>query len=200
MVASNDGFYTSDATAQPRPPYQPVTPIEQAVAWNPSPQPTMPPAIDTIAPSAGALITTVAGTPLPPNLPPQRRMAAYEPAITRTRATGMRHPGIPVSTLESNDIVPKPAYGHQPVQAQMVPVKPTSIFVQAGSYTSTANAQKAAQQVANLGPAKIVSAQLGGQPYYRVRIGPIESVEKADALVNTLQRQGRQASIVVSEN
>lgn len=188
-LASNDHYQMSDAGFETvRPPYQPATPVERAVAWNPSPQPTVPPAIDTIAPASGTNYAAN-GTPYPPSMPDERR----EPAITRTRSDNFRHPEIPLATLDPADVMPKPAY-------RVASVKPQSVYVQAGSYTSQANAQKAAQGVSAYGPHKIVEARLGGQPYYRLRIGPFESIEKADALVNTLQRQGRQASIVVSEN
>ncbi|NBX66871.1 MAG: septal ring lytic transglycosylase RlpA family protein [Proteobacteria bacterium] len=192
-LASNDHYQMSDAGIETvRPPYEPASPVEQAIAWNPSPQPTIPP-IDTIAPAAGPEYAAD-GTPYPPSMPPQRRDDTMrEPVITRTRSDNFRHPDIPLATLDTASVAPKPVY-------RPASIRPTAVYVQAGAFTSQSNAQKAAQAVAPYGPHKIIEARLGGQPYYRLRIGPFESVEKADALVNTLQRQGRQASIVISEN
>lgn len=111
---------------------------------------------------------------------------------------GDSYPGIPVATLEPGDFTPRPATA--PVEARVLPVHASTIYVQAGSFANLANAQKSQREMAGLGPSRIVSAGMGGKTYYRVRIGPIETVDKADALVNTLGRTGREATIVVSEN
>lgn len=191
QVASNEYMRGSDADFETvRPAYQPQTAVERAVAWNPRPQPTIP-AIETISPSAGYAVTA-SGTPLPPQVPPAKRNeSANDAAITRTRGLP-RHPSIPVATLDPADVVPKPAN----YNASASP----AYYVQAGSYTTQGNAERAAGAVASYGPYRIVSATLGGQPYYRLRIGPFESVEKADALVDTLRRQGRQAAVIVAGN
>lgn len=93
-----------------------------------------------------------------------------------------------------------------PILRNAMPKKPvfkgiskTGFFVQAGSPMSGAEAQALQAQMADLGPAQVVS-EGGLSDSYRVRIGPFESVEKADHILNTLQRQGQQASIVVSQN
>lgn len=140
--------------------------------------------------------------PYPPMTPPERQATAtYEGARIRPRGlSSSRHAGIPVATLQPSDLAPRaPAYTQEP-KVQVVPVSPTQIYVQAGSFTSQGNAAEVQKQVSSIGPARVHTANIGGQPYYRVRIGPIESVEKADAVVNTLQRQGRQATIIVTEN
>ncbi|MBU6234485.1 MAG: septal ring lytic transglycosylase RlpA family protein [Alphaproteobacteria bacterium] len=153
---------------------------------------------ENIAPAAGG---AAMAAPVPADLPPQRRNdEAAQNKLAFARPRGARYPGIPVATLQPEDVIPKPSYASQTVRPQIVPVKPSFIYVQAGSYTSSANAQRAQAQIASLGPTKIIEAKLGGKPYYRVRIGPISNPNEADALVSALQRQGRQASIVVSEN
>jgi len=184
MVASLDN---------PRQPYEPASAVEQAVAYNTVGASALnPPVADGSMPDA---------PDMPARLPIHEAIGSVEPAITRTRPGGARNPGIPVATLEPEDLAPRPAYTDTSnIHVDVVPVSPSQIYVQAGSFVSQSNARKTLEQVASLGPSKVVSASVGGQPYYRVRIGPIESVDKADLLVNTLHRQGRQATIIVTEN
>lgn len=188
LVASND-YLINDAYA-PRPPQQPVA------------QPWPPLAADITADVASLEPAANNDMPIPPNLPPERRnLGATVPVMVRAKPqyTG-DHPAIPVATLSPEDIAPTTSYNAGSVRAQVIPVKPTSIYVQAGSYTSPSGAQRAVSEISDIGPTKVIQASLGGKPYYRVRIGPMNDVQSADAIVNVLQRRGRQASIVVAEN
>lgn len=198
----------------PAPVYQPQGAIEVAVAQ----QPNVP------AVSGGQVNwndqpvlaqPAVSSMPEPPMAPPQQAAVTYQPAIIQQRGVAGGPPGIPVATLQPGDIplpivqgpATAPVQGHYTngtfypdARVEILPVRPSQIYVQAGSFMSQSNAMRVQQQVAALGPSRVVSANVAGAAYYRVRIGPIESVDKADIVVNTLQRQGRQASIVVTEN
>lgn len=145
-------------------------------------------------------------TPLPFEPAPMNTQDAIAPAVmSRKEGTG-EYPSIPVATLQPDDIKPR-FEGHyreghfypDPVVTQL-PVRASDIYVRAGAMMSLANAQKLSRDIAGLGPNQIVPVGHDGLPYYRVHIGPIETVDKADQLVNTLLRQGRQAGIVVTEN
>jgi peptidoglycan lytic transglycosylase len=79
-----------------------------------------------------------------------------------------------------------------------MPVRPTKIFVQAGSFTSYENARQLGAKLSGLGPAQVTPAQIGAQRYYRVRLGPIASVEEADTVLARVISIGHpEARIVV---
>lgn len=64
------------------------------------------------------------------------------------------------------------------------------IFVQAGAFTIRANADKLKAQIAKLGPTRIDQDAVNGIVFYRVRIGPISNVAKADALLAKVSGAG----------
>ncbi|NCC23433.1 MAG: septal ring lytic transglycosylase RlpA family protein [Alphaproteobacteria bacterium] len=100
---------------------------------------------------------------------------------------------------------PRPITGHMqggrflpdPVVSQL-PVAPTAIFVQTGAFTVKENAAAYASSLSRLGEARIYSAAINGQQFYRVRFGPFGSVSQADAMLDRLaSAQINQAMIVV---
>jgi rare lipoprotein A len=83
-------------------------------------------------------------------------------------------------------------------QVLQVPVRPTQIYVQAGAFTSYENARQLGAKLGSLGPARVTPAQIGSQKFYRVRLGPIASVQDADAvLANVIATGHPEARIVV---
>lgn len=82
---------------------------------------------------------------------------------------------------------------------QTFAVNPTRLYVQAGSFQSLDNAETLRAALAPLGQTDIQHVMLNGQSFHRVRIGPFDSVEKADRMLNTLVSRGRTGTIVVSE-
>lgn len=65
----------------------------------------------------------------------------------------------------------------------MVPVQPTGIYVQAGAFTQARNAEKLRSELARLAQAQVTVADVNGTQYYRVRLGPVGSVEEGDRLL-----------------
>jgi len=79
-----------------------------------------------------------------------------------------------------------------------LPVKPSSIFIQAGAFTKKKNAETLTAELRRLGHATMTPVKVGGQQFYRVRLGPLSSVTEADRLLNELVRNGHpEARIVV---
>jgi rare lipoprotein A len=66
-----------------------------------------------------------------------------------------------------------------------VPVRPTSIYIQAGAFTRQANANQLSAQLRKYGAVNIAPVYVEQQRFFRVRVGPISTVEQAD---NTLKR------------
>jgi rare lipoprotein A len=72
----------------------------------------------------------------------------------------------------------------------VVPVKPSNIYIQAGAFTEYTNANRARSMLAGLGPANISQTNAGQQPMFRVRLGPIKSVDEADRLLERVAASG----------
>ena len=78
-----------------------------------------------------------------------------------------------------------------------VPVQTSRIFVQAGSFTRVANAYKLRARLAQVGKARIAQAFVNDRRYFRVRFGPMGSVEDADRLLAVLLDNGHADARVV---
>ena len=72
------------------------------------------------------------------------------------------------------------------------------IFVQAGAYIGFPNASMARTRLSRFGAAWLSETRVGGQKYYRVRIGPLPSVDDADTVLSQIISAGfPKARIVV---
>ncbi len=80
-----------------------------------------------------------------------------------------------------------------------VPVQPGQIYVQAGSFTQIANANRLRARLAKLGRAQIAQAMIDRRRFFRVRFGPMSSVDAADRLLATLIDNGHNDARVVVE-
>jgi rare lipoprotein A len=86
-----------------------------------------------------------------------------------------------------------------PPVVSVEPVKPTAIFVQAGAFVRQDNAQRLRNQLAGYGPAKVSATKVGTQDFYRVRIGPLASVDEADRVLDRVVSNGHPAAKIVVE-
>jgi len=73
----------------------------------------------------------------------------------------------------------------------------THLYVQVGAFSNAANARRLAASLG--GDLRISTLQRGGQTLYRVRTGPLASVEDADAALARLSGQATDARIVVDQ-
>ncbi len=78
-----------------------------------------------------------------------------------------------------------------------VPIQTSRIFVQAGSFTRIDNAHKLRARLAEVGKARIAQAVVNHRRYFRVRFGPMGSVEDADRLLALLLDNGHADARVV---
>lgn len=89
--------------------------------------------------------------------------------------------------------------------AVAIPPKPTSAtggaraYVQAGAFANAANADKVRQKLSRFGPVAVVNLGSGGQPLYRVRLGPLNSAGEAERMLTTVIDAGFPGSRVVIE-
>jgi rare lipoprotein A len=127
-------------------------------------------------------------------------MAARQGKSTKGYEVAMnqqgRLPEPPAAELASADIntsvpghirdgrfYPDPVVSH-------LPVTPSNIFVQAGSFSDQGNASRLADRLKSFGPARVSTAVVGGRNFYRVRFGPVKNVEQADKLLSRLGNAG----------
>lgn len=127
-------------------------------------------------------------TPAAANIPSGEAVGTAQPVMAEPLATNQ--PVVPMHTASDGTLMP------DPVVVQM-PVHPTSIYVQAGAFGIYENAERMRQKLASLGAVNIQQALVGGKQLYRVRVGPINDVESADAMLNRVVAQGQNKAIIV---
>lgn len=78
-----------------------------------------------------------------------------------------------------------------------VAVRPSRLFVQAGAFSDQVNAVRLAQRLDPFGAPQISEAEVGGQRFWRVRLGPLDDVAEADSVLTALIDGGFTQSRVV---
>jgi len=79
----------------------------------------------------------------------------------------------------------------QQITLRKLPVSgKTRLFVQAGSYVRRDLAKQTEKQLAPIGPTQIVEATIGKRLFYRVRLGPMSTVNDADRILDAVVRTG----------
>ena len=82
-------------------------------------------------------------------------------------------------------------------EVKSVPVRPTSIYVQAGSYGRHDNANRMVARLSKVGKAQLQQVNVQGKTLFRVRLGPVASVEEADRVLDSVVAAGAQDARVV---
>lgn len=65
-----------------------------------------------------------------------------------------------------------------------------NIFVQVGAFSRSENAQGLHNRLSGIHQANVVPATVNGERFYRVRLGPLQSVEQADEVLNRVVASG----------
>jgi rare lipoprotein A len=71
------------------------------------------------------------------------------------------------------------------------------IFVQAGAFAQKANADRLKTKLGKLAPATVTQVTVKGKKFYRVRLGPIKTVQEADKILAKVIPQNDHARITV---
>lgn len=79
-----------------------------------------------------------------------------------------------------------------------VPVK-TQLWIQVGAFQSRANADRLVERLTYVGYAQVSKALINGRPLYRVRFGPLSTVEQADSMLNKVIDKGQNGAQIVVE-
>jgi rare lipoprotein A len=122
-------------------------------------------------------IAAVSAQSLPPPTPSPRIAANAVPAVPPAAAPAPTPPPEPVT---------------------LAPVTSSQIFIQAGAFAVADNALKLKSRLDRLGAVKVQGVKVKGVDVYRVRLGPIASVDEADRLLDRVVASGlAEARIVV---
>ena len=83
-------------------------------------------------------------------------------------------------------------------EVEVLPVSPTGIYVQAGAFSRLENALRMRDQIYSMGPTQISRFAVSGTEIYRVRIGPLETVDIADSTLTQVLGAGvSEAQLIV---
>lgn len=93
--------------------------------------------------------------------------------------------------------VPQVNLSAQPVRQEAV--KPTSIWVQAGAFSQYDNANRLKARLSTVGPTKVTQVNVRGTDLFRVRIGPVETVEQADQILAAIIAGGQTDARIIVE-
>jgi rare lipoprotein A len=78
------------------------------------------------------------------------------------------------------------------------PVKPTRLYIQAGAFLDIERASILSGRLSALGPSEVTQVMLDGDEFFRVRVGPIPSVDAADQTLEQVIALGHpEARIIV---
>jgi rare lipoprotein A len=75
---------------------------------------------------------------------------------------------------------------------------PNGLLVQVGSFKNKANADRARSELAGLGPVEVAPMEVGGAPYFRVRVGPFKGGAEAQAALARVTQVGYMGATIVS--
>jgi rare lipoprotein A len=117
--------------------------------------------------------------------------AQGQPASTATATPPAQAP----IRVESLPPVTEPSLS---TEVEVLPVSPTGIYVQAGAFSRLENALRMRDQIYSMGPTQISRIAVSGTEIYRVRIGPLETVDIADSTLTQVLGAGvSEAQLIV---
>ena len=143
---------------------------KEAAANSPEPAPLQPVAVETLT---DAPVPTLASDPA----------ASQTAAVVPPRPATVLRPRLPVPELDGT--------------VTTRTVRETNIFVQAGSFTRVDNALRLRARLSQLGNVYVAETIVENRRYFRVRMGPMDSVEEADRLLAVLLGNGHSDARVV---
>jgi rare lipoprotein A len=144
---------------------------------------------------------------------PEVELAATKPAaapVDRVATEALpAPPGVAVASAQPGLIGPQTGATPPPREVAtdapplsdkvtILPVKATQIYIQAGAFASMDRAWRLKAQLDHFGVVTISDAKVGGMVVYRVRLGPVPTVDAADALLDKVGGTSPDARIVVN--
>jgi len=136
----------------------------------------------------------VASEPLPPVAGGPDTQIARAPA-TRTPPPAAPRPAPTVAARTT----PPPAPPALSDKVDVLPVSPTGIYVQAGAFGRLDNALRMRDRLQTLGSTHISRTSSANGDLYRVRVGPLDTVDQADALLTQVVSCCQREALIIVE-
>ncbi len=109
---------------------------------------------------------------------------AKKPLAAASRRTGARLAAAPPRRRGGSGTAAPPRV------VTVAAIKPSRIFIQAGSFIKYDNAIRLRARLAHLGRTKIAAVWVREREFFRVRVGPVDTVERADRILNSVIAKG----------
>jgi rare lipoprotein A len=140
--------------------------------------------------------TQVAQNTLPEAAPSGRVAVASISAPSGVRVSNNTAIPAPKAPLPSSNVNIR----RSPDEVIVMPVaQDTELYIQAGAFQSRENANRLSSSLRSIGTPAIQVAEVAGKTFYRVRLGPLQSVEVADAMLERVIDAGYPGSTIVVE-
>jgi rare lipoprotein A len=150
------------------------------------PKPAAAPAPQVTTQTLAAAPLAPAPTKVQPAVPPPAPVIAAVPTPAPTASSSVGLGGVPL---------PQPS-----PKVVQEPVHPTNIYIQAGSFLQLANAEHLKDKLSRkVGAARVIPVQVGAQKFYRVRVGPIGTVDQADQMLDQVMALGHKDARIIVE-
>ncbi len=120
------------------------------------------PVLGTAEPAGGA---SVADSPLP--------------------AAGQADQNVRLASVTTTELIPA-----QGGIVTIETVSPTSVYVQAGAFANFENANRVRARLISVGPVRISPVLVNGRDLFRVRVGPMASIDDADRMLERIIEAG----------
>lgn len=147
---------------------------------------------------------TVEELAAPPSAPPARQnysgapayvapsRSSYSGSTLRDDEMGDMPSGMASGRVEEGRFMPAPV-------VEQEPVAPTGLFVQAGAFAVRANAEKLQRDLSGIAPVQVDPINVRGKTLYRVKLGPVATVQKADEVLERVIALGSTGARVVKK-
>lgn len=159
--------------------------------------------------TAKVRVQFVSAADLPGSSGPYESYVVDKPKMTREERKIAS--AAPVATVMSEPLGPIPGLDEaRPPVGEALPVRPgaemvsvvaipsrTDIFVQAGSFLEPNNAYRLQSELIEIGSVHVLPTSVNGVQYYRVRIGPLATVQSADLALRSLISRGHTGARIV---
>ncbi len=108
-----------------------------------------------------------------------------EPATQPLNAPPPVDPNMQVASVSPTQL------GTSPTEIVTIePVSATNVYIQAGAFANFENANRVRARLINVGPIKISPVLVNGVDLFRVRVGPMASIEDADQMLERVIEAG----------
>ncbi len=92
--------------------------------------------------------------------------------------------------VNNGHFYPNPVVTQEPVVA-------TKLYVQVGAFGQSANAERLSQNLNHIGAVHVDLIPYNGRTLYKVRIGPLDTVQEADSVLSKVLAAGQSDAIIV---